>query len=323
MYHSISDDPENGIHPYYRINTSPKVFAQHMKFLYENNYAVISLSEAVRLISSSPESELSIEPNQLNELNEPNKLNKLDEPNQPRDLSFASNLKPPTSNDKGQLNQLNELNKPNKLNKLDEPNQPNELNELNKLNTVVLTFDDGYKDFLTQAFPILNKYGFSATVFLPTSFIDSAGKPGLKGKDHLSWDGVRELREGGIAFGSHTVSHRQLRILSRAEIEYEIKKSKEVIEKDLGQNVESFCYPYKFMEQAKEFVRMMKTVLIDAGYESAVTTRIGTANTEDDVFALKRIPVNSDDGGQFFKAKLEGSYDWLYPLQCVSKYITT
>jgi peptidoglycan/xylan/chitin deacetylase (PgdA/CDA1 family) len=251
-----------------------------MKFLAENNYKVISLSEAVRLISSSPESELSIEPNKLN---------------QPRDLLFASNLKPPTSNDKGQ------------------PNKPN------KLNTVVLTFDDGYKDFLTQAFPILKKYGFSATVFLPTSLIDSAGKPGLKRKYHLGWNEVRELRDEGIAFGSHTVSHRQIRILSRADTEYEIKKSKEVIEKELSQNVESFCYPYKFMEQDKEFVRMMKTVLIDAGYESAVTTRIGTANTEDDIFMLKRIPMNSGDEVAFFTLKLEGAYDWLQHFQYFSK----
>jgi peptidoglycan/xylan/chitin deacetylase (PgdA/CDA1 family) len=117
------------------------------------------------------------------------------------------------------------------------------------------------------------------------------------------------------------VSHRQLRKLSRIEIEYEVKKSKEVIEKELGQNVESFCYPYKFMEQGKEFVRMMKRVLIDAGYESAVSTRIGTANTEDDIFMLRRIPVNSDDERKLFRAKLEGGYDWLHALQCLSKYM--
>jgi len=53
MYHSITNDSENELHPYYRINTSPEIFAEHMKFLYENNYSVITLAEAVKLLFNS------------------------------------------------------------------------------------------------------------------------------------------------------------------------------------------------------------------------------------------------------------------------------
>jgi peptidoglycan/xylan/chitin deacetylase (PgdA/CDA1 family) len=53
MYHSISDDPEDGVHPYYRLNTSPKRFAEHLKLLADNQYQVISLSDAVRMLNHS------------------------------------------------------------------------------------------------------------------------------------------------------------------------------------------------------------------------------------------------------------------------------
>jgi peptidoglycan/xylan/chitin deacetylase (PgdA/CDA1 family) len=111
---------------------------------------------------------------------------------------------------------------------------------VNKL--VVLTFDDGFRDFYTQACPMLKQYGFFATVFLPTALIDD-GRKSLKGKDHLSGEDVRDLHNNGVAFGSHTVTHLQLRILQKHEIEYEIKWSKEVIEDMIGQRVESFSPP--------------------------------------------------------------------------------
>ena len=105
MYHSISDEPEND-HPYHWINTSPKVFTEHMRFLAENNYKVISLSEAVKIISS-----------------------------------VASQ---PIMHGSSQWSNL-----------------PSFQYSSIQQKKVVLTFDDGYKDFLTQAFPILkNGYGF-------------------------------------------------------------------------------------------------------------------------------------------------------------------
>lgn len=98
---------------------------------------------------------------------------------------------------------------------------------------VVLTFDDGYLDFYTHAFPILQQYGFTATVFLPTAFIDGK-RPGIRGKEHLNWDQVRELYSAGIDFGSHTVNHPQLHDLDWPEIEYELRASKEEIESQLN-----------------------------------------------------------------------------------------
>jgi peptidoglycan/xylan/chitin deacetylase (PgdA/CDA1 family) len=257
MYHSISDEPEKG-HPYFWINTSPKVFAEHMQFLHDNNYKVISLSEAVRLIESSS----------LNSVVSDNKA-KIG----PRSLHAT----PFT---------------------------------LNSDKFVVLTFDDGYRDFYTEAFPVLQQYGFTATVFLPTSFIDTGKKLGLKGKEHLNWAEVVELEREGITFGSHTVTHPQLSFLKRNQIESEVKESKGIIEDKIGKSIESFSYPFAFLED-REFKKFLGETLERAGYNNGVSTRIGTVTNGEDRFFLKRIPVNSFDDMPLFKAKLDGLYDWL------------
>ena len=181
MYHSICDEPEKG-HPYFWINTSPKRFAEHMQFLHNNNYKVISLSEAVRIIESE------------------------------------------TINHKSRDTRGNSINS--------EPVTCNSQPATDKY--AVLTFDDGYRDFYTTASSTLNRFGFPATVFLPTSFINNSTKPGLKGKEHLSWAEVRELQKIGVRFGSHTVNHRQLISLDVASIRLELKLSKERIEDETG-----------------------------------------------------------------------------------------
>jgi peptidoglycan/xylan/chitin deacetylase (PgdA/CDA1 family) len=250
MYHSICDEPEKG-HPYFWINTSPKRFAEHMKFLCDNNYKVIDLSEAVKLISDSNSS-----------------------PGLP--IFHYSNI-------------------PQKK--------------------VVLTFDDGYRDFYTAASSTLNRYGFPATVFLPTSFINNSKKPGLKGKEHLSWAEVRELQRIRTRFGSHTVNHRQLINLDEPTIRLELKVSKQKIEDETGGEVEDFSYPYRFPEQAKGFVKKLENLLEQYRYKQGISTRIGTFHCIGERFLLKRIPVNSADDLPFFKAKIEGGYNWIYKMQ--------
>jgi peptidoglycan/xylan/chitin deacetylase (PgdA/CDA1 family) len=329
MYHSISDDPETG-HPYYWINTKPALFAEHMKFLHDNNYQVIPLSTAVGMIrAGNPKSQT---------LNPKSEIQNVDQSTNQLITQSTSHLP--------------------------DPNQP--INQ--STNYVVLTFDDGYLDFYTQAFPVLRQYGFTATVFLPTDYIDGS-RPGLRGKKHLTWDLVAELNKSGIDFGSHTCSHPQLYDLQPNEIELELRKSKETIESNLSQStnhplsqstssqfnestnqplnqstpsqinqlptspinqstnhsfrVTSFCYPYKFFEGDGSFVKSIEGALRDSGYNSCTTTRIGTGNNKEDLYSLKRIPVNSADDEIFFLTKLTGGYNWLYSFQVFRKSILT
>jgi peptidoglycan/xylan/chitin deacetylase (PgdA/CDA1 family) len=274
MYHSICDETERG-HPYYWINTSIARFAEQMKYLYNNGYIVISLSEAVTLISKC-KSETAIRKRQAQKSNLQAVL--------PSDHPIA------------------------------------ESTNHNHDKYVVLTFDDGYRDFYTEAFPLLKRHNCTGTVFLPTAFIDGQ-KRGLLGKEHLTWEQVLELHAKGIAFGSHTVNHPQLSGLKLDELEYELRSSRETIEKHINKStnkstdMDSFCYPYKFPDHDPCFVRVLRNELKGAGYRSCATTRVGTMAEDDDCFFLKRIPVNSLDDPRFLKLKLEGGYDWVGKVQ--------
>lgn len=185
---------------------------------------------------------------------------------------------------------------------------------------VVVTFDDGFKDFKMNAFPVLRELGFTATVFLPTDYITDRTLK-MDGKEHLRWDDVSQLHGQGISFGSHTVGHLQLKCLNRNEMEIQIRNSKDVIENRLGERIDSFSYPYAFPEEDKKLTSCLSDVLSGCGYRYGVTTRIGRATQKDPVFFLKRLPVSSRDDLGFFSAKLDGGYDWLYKVQWMSKIL--
>jgi peptidoglycan/xylan/chitin deacetylase (PgdA/CDA1 family) len=185
---------------------------------------------------------------------------------------------------------------------------------------VVITFDDGFQDFYETAFPILADCQFTATVFLMTGYMAEPGKS-FKGKAVLRWNEVRELHSHGIQFGSHTVSHPQLRTLQLSQVEEEVGTSKKVIEDRIGGAVRSFSYPYAFPEVDRQFTRRLKDILRRNGYENGVTTILGTATSRSDPFFLPRLPVNHWDDFRFFQATLEGAYDWLHSVQFATKLI--
>lgn len=166
-------------------------------------------------------------------------------------------------------------------------------------NRVVITFDDGYKDNLEYAYPVLMKYGFPATIFIISGYINND-------KRILTWDQVRAMSGGGISFGSHTKNHFYL---GSAEDEKaildEVGGSKKIIESEIGITVDYLCYPTGgFNEKVKEIVK-------DVGYKGACTTNRGFAEFNNDVYELKRIKVTNSDGIMplSFWLKLSGYYN--------------
>jgi len=163
---------------------------------------------------------------------------------------------------------------------------------------VVITFDDGYRDNYTYAFPVLKKYNIPATIFL---IVDSVGEP-----DKLTWDQIREMRDSGlISFGSHTRSHPFLTSLgSPDDLRREIVGSKTILEQRLGGSVETFCYPMgRFNETIRQTVK-------DAGYTVAVVTNPGKSCPSNDVFAFKRLRISENAGNLFiFWVETSGFYN--------------
>jgi len=153
--------------------------------------------------------------------------------------------------------------------------------------TVVLTFDDGFKNFYTEAFPVLKEHDFAATVFLVTDQCgrhnDWAGNPtDFPRSELLSWSEVRELNAEGVEFGSHTRTHPDLLNLSISSMESEIAGSKAQLDDVLGVETTSFAYP---------FGRKNETVkrIAAANFRSATSTVLGKVTPHSDIYALERV----------------------------------
>ena len=162
---------------------------------------------------------------------------------------------------------------------------------------VVITFDDGYRDNYTYALPILEDYGFTATVFV---VVNTIGKENLFDRgvqpvnQMLNWSELRDMASRGVTIGSHTMDHPHLADQPAEVARYQIKESKAALEKGIGQPVKYFCYPYG------SYNMMVKRIVEESGYEAATTTRSGLTCPSDDVFALKRIYVSGQMNRQKF-----------------------
>jgi peptidoglycan/xylan/chitin deacetylase (PgdA/CDA1 family) len=181
---------------------------------------------------------------------------------------------------------------------------------------VVVTFDDGFRDFASHAWPILAEFAFTATVFLPTDFIANSRKS-FKNRECLTWQEVRELHVSGVSFGAHTVSHPELYRLPWPDVRSELRDSRLQIEQELQAPVKCFAYPYAFPQEDRRFVSRFREELVDVGYTCAVTTVIGRAHRGSDALCLKRLPINDCDDRPLFVSKLDGAYDWVGGLQGV------
>ncbi len=151
---------------------------------------------------------------------------------------------------------------------------------------VVLTFGDGYRDFYTDAMEVLTQCGFTATVISGHGSDSADSSVRIAGADYLTWREVRLLHEAGIQFGSHTVTHPDLRSCNPDQIEYELGHSKEVIEQNLGVPVDSFSYPFAFPEEDKNFVRFLEDNLQNIGFDYGVSTILGRAGRDSKRFFL-------------------------------------
>lgn len=161
------------------------------------------------------------------------------------------------------------------------PDQLSDYIQLNKplpKKVVLITFDDGYRETYTEAYPILQKYNFTATIFVITDYVGTNSR-------YLDWDQVREMHDNGFTIGSHTLNHISLVNASNEYAEYQLVQSRQAIEDRLKVPVEYFAYPEGFYNRT--IIQLVKK----AGYRAAFTVNFGRAKQSSNLFALNRIPI--------------------------------
>jgi peptidoglycan/xylan/chitin deacetylase (PgdA/CDA1 family) len=169
---------------------------------------------------------------------------------------------------------------------------------------VVLTFDDGFADFFTEALPVLQKYGFSATLYVTTAFINGTSRwlqhEGETNRPMLTWKQLTEISACGIECAAHSHNHPQLDTLSRSKAHDEIVRSKKVLEDHLGEKVSSFAYPFGYHTATLRWLVRM------AGYTSACAVKHKMSSEATNPFALARLIVRPDTTLGAFAALLTG-----------------
>lgn len=153
--------------------------------------------------------------------------------------------------------------------------------------SIVITFDDGYMDNYSNAFPILKEFNMVATIFCITSNLD--------GSYYLSEDALKEMSNYGIDIQSHTVTHPQLNKLTYNQQLTELKESKKTLEYITGKEIDSIAYPYGDFNE--DTIKAAKT----AGYTLGFTTKRGLSDRSDNPLKLDRIYISSKYSMDIFK----------------------
>jgi peptidoglycan/xylan/chitin deacetylase (PgdA/CDA1 family) len=169
---------------------------------------------------------------------------------------------------------------------------------------VVITFDDGFADFATEALPILKRYQFAATLYVTTGFVNETSRwllhEGEGQRPMLSWEQLREVSENGIECGAHTHTHPQLDMVSLSQVCQEIIQSKDLLEQHLSKTVKSFAYPYGY------YTPEVRALISEVGYRSACAVRFEMSTLATDSLALARLKVSANTEIHDFAALLEG-----------------
>jgi peptidoglycan/xylan/chitin deacetylase (PgdA/CDA1 family) len=183
---------------------------------------------------------------------------------------------------------------------------------------VAITFDDGYRGWVDNVFPILRGLGVTATFFVSSGFVRLRDveecdflrtnlTSNQKTTGCLTDKELRKLSEEGFSIGGHTCNHVNIAALNDInELHREIQDDKKELEKITGTKVEYFAYPFGFYRN----LRMnLVQILRESGYRGALTLVPGLNNADTNSYCLHRDIVSASMPMSVFKARLLGNYD--------------
>ncbi|WP_406312772.1 polysaccharide deacetylase family protein [Streptosporangium sp. NBC_01639] len=167
---------------------------------------------------------------------------------------------------------------------------------------VAITFDDGYADFHTEALPVLERFGYPATVFVTSGWVQDSGpaEAGRRLAPMLTWSQVREAVSCGVEIGGHSHSHPQLDQLPGGELRNELRTNKAMLEDQIGRPVATMAYPYGYSS-----ARVRREVR-KAGYWTACAVANDTVREDDEMLALPRLTVTEQTSMAKFSKAIDG-----------------
>ena len=175
-----------------------------------------------------------------------------------------------------------------------------------------ITFDDGYKDNLKNALPILKKYNLKAVLFYVTDETynrwdtDAENRPKEKKFELMNLEEIKELYSSGlIEIGGHTTTHLDMPLIEREALKKDLEESRDKIEEITGKKPVSFAYPWGRNNET------CRKVVEEVGYKFAVSTESGSSCFSDNLFEIVRVGIYSKDDINKFEQKISGNYPFM------------
>jgi peptidoglycan/xylan/chitin deacetylase (PgdA/CDA1 family) len=151
---------------------------------------------------------------------------------------------------------------------------------------IIITFDDGYENIFEHAFPIMEKYGLTGTIYVIAECIGDEG--------FASVDQLLELSAAGWEIGSHTMLHKDLTLLSPSQVKIELLSSRIFLQEVLGIEIHSLAYPFGLFNE--EIARSARNY----GYSTAMGLGLYVYHGSYSLYYLNRQPIDGSDAMQEF-----------------------
>ena len=180
--------------------------------------------------------------------------------------------------------------------------------------SVAITCDDGYYDNYLNIYPYFKKYGLPVAIFVATGYVGKEIPLDNIPVKMLGWDELVQMSRNNVTIGAHTTTHRSLQEIDLEEAKNEILKSKREIEKEIGNCVNYFAYP--FSGHNDEVVDLVRFLGFKASFDGEGVVRQG-----DNPYMLNRIPVDASATFLMFKARLTMATEWYRKIEEIGSKI--